>query len=317
MLFFILAPIVSTFSPLLSIIPLYISVQSIFDGVTGNYIKDSCFMVYKNKKIKVNDKKVKVNMLMQKNIDLVKMFKLIFKKDKRASFINEAYKMFEQLPQIKNNEIIKYGCQSHSITYNLLKSLEKNGYIQNLEKELVGKKTLLIEEIAMGIKPTFKKRKVYNMCFELTNKKINKEAFLELSNKREENYEKNNGIESSSLDSIKKQENLKISQLQQQIKSLDNSINAMILQFQPYMTIPQVNNEITKILEKNKEIDSLQIVDSITDYKRVVEMKQSLLYFLENEIKVINNEKDQNTQEIQVENLEIDQQENNVGGMHR
>ena len=56
---------------------------------------------------------------------------------------------------------------------------------------------------------------------------------------------------------------------------------------QPYMQIPKVNHEISKVIEKNNEINSSQIIDSLNDYKTVVEIKQSLLSYLEKADKFI------------------------------
>jgi hypothetical protein len=56
---------------------------------------------------------------------------------------------------------------------------------------------------------------------------------------------------------------------------------------QPYMQIPKVNREISKVIEKNNEINSSQIIDSLNDYKTVVEIKQSLLNYLEQADKFI------------------------------
>lgn len=71
-----------------------------------------------------------------------------------------------------------------------------------------------------------------------------------------------------------------ISQLREQISEYDKQITTLLTSMQPYMQIPKVNREISKIVEKNNEINSSQIIDSLNDYKTVVEIKQSLLTYL-------------------------------------
>ena len=62
----------------------------------------------------------------------------------------------------------------------------------------------------------------------------------------------------------------------------------LIANMQPYMQIPKVNREISKVIEKNNEINSSQIIDSLNDYKTVAEIKQSLLTYLGQANKFIN-----------------------------
>lgn len=78
-----------------------------------------------------------------------------------------------------------------------------------------------------------------------------------------------------------------ISQLKEQISTYDKQITTLLANMQPYMQIPKVNREISKVIEKNNEINSSQIIDSLNDYKTVVEIKQSLLSYLEQANKFI------------------------------
>ena len=78
-----------------------------------------------------------------------------------------------------------------------------------------------------------------------------------------------------------------ISQLKEQIENYNNQINTLIGNMQPYMQIPKVNQEISKVIEKNNEINSSKIIDSLNDFKTVVEIKQSLLSYLEKADKFI------------------------------
>lgn len=82
-------------------------------------------------------------------------------------------------------------------------------------------------------------------------------------------------------------EQVEIDQLKEQIEKYNSQINTLLANMQPYMQIPKVNREISKIIEKNNEINSSQIIDSLNDYKTVIEIKQSLLTYLEQANKFI------------------------------
>ena len=82
-------------------------------------------------------------------------------------------------------------------------------------------------------------------------------------------------------------EQVEIDQLKEQIEKYNSQINTLLANMQPYMQIPKVNREISKVIEKNNEINSSQIIDSLNDYKTVVEIKQSLLTYLEQANKFI------------------------------
>lgn len=82
-------------------------------------------------------------------------------------------------------------------------------------------------------------------------------------------------------------EQAEIDQLKEQIEKYNSQINTLLANMQPYMQIPKVNREISKVIEKNNEINSSQIIDSLNDYKTVVEIKQSLLTYLEQADKFI------------------------------
>lgn len=82
-------------------------------------------------------------------------------------------------------------------------------------------------------------------------------------------------------------EQAEIDQLKEQIEKYNSQINTLLANMQPYMQIPKVNREISKVIEKNNEINSSQIIDNLNDYKTVVEIKQSLLTYLEQANKFI------------------------------
>lgn len=107
-------------------------------------------------------------------------------------------------------------------------------------------------------------------------------------------------------------EKAEIEQLKEQIEKYNSQINTLLANMQPYMQIPKVNREISKVIEKNNEINSSQIIDSLNDYKTVVEIKQSLLTYLEQANKFIKDNVgkqqeaviEQQTQSVQQDNTQ-------------
>ncbi len=103
-------------------------------------------------------------------------------------------------------------------------------------------------------------------------------------------------------------EQAEIEQLKEQIEKYNSQINTLLASMQPYMQIPKVNREISKVIEKNNEINSSQIIDSLNDYKTVVEIKQSLLTYLEQADKFIKDNVGKQQEPIEQQPV---QQENN------
>ena len=93
-----------------------------------------------------------------------------------------------------------------------------------------------------------------------------------------------------------------IIQLKEQISAYNKQITTLLSNLQPYMQIPKVNQEISKVIEKNNEINSSQIIDSLQDYKTVVEIRQSLLPYLEQANKFIKENVEKQQAQIQAEN---------------
>ncbi len=104
-------------------------------------------------------------------------------------------------------------------------------------------------------------------------------------------------------------EQAEIEQLKEQIEKYNSQINTLLSNLQPYMQIPKVNQEISKVIEKNNEINSSKIIDSLNDYKNVVEIKQSLLTYLEQADKSIKD--NVRKQQEPIEQQQPVQQENN------
>lgn len=104
------------------------------------------------------------------------------------------------------------------------------------------------------------------------------------------------------------QEQEQINQLKGQIQQYDNQIAMLLANIQPYMQIPKVNQEISKVVAKNDEINSSQIIDSLQDYKSVVEIKQTLVAYLEQANKFIkDNVEKQQHQPVQPQPVQQEQ----------
>lgn len=105
-------------------------------------------------------------------------------------------------------------------------------------------------------------------------------------------------------------EQAEIEQLKEQIEKYDGQINTLLATMQPYMQIPKVNREISKVIEKNNEINSSQIIDSLNDYKTVVEIKQSLLTYLEQADKFIKDNVGKQQEQVAQQQTQPVQQDN-------
>lgn len=88
-------------------------------------------------------------------------------------------------------------------------------------------------------------------------------------------------------DNYPEKEQEQIEQLKVQLSNCDNQIEKLISNMQPYMQIPKVSREISKVIEKNNEINLSQTTDSINSYKIIIEAKQSLIAYLEQANKFI------------------------------
>ncbi len=84
-------------------------------------------------------------------------------KESSEIFMAEAEKLFDGLEPGET-----YSTRSHAMTYQLLRRMEKEGKIQNLQREEAGKSRLILESLATGnFKAIFrnKKQKMYNISF--------------------------------------------------------------------------------------------------------------------------------------------------------
>ena len=105
-------------------------------------------------------------------------------------------------------------------------------------------------------------------------------------------------------------EKAELDQLKEQIEKYNSQINTLLANMQPYMQIPKVNREISKVIEKNNEINSSQIIDSLNDYKTVVEIKQSLLTYLEQADKFIKDNVGKQQEQVAQQQTQPVQQDN-------
>lgn len=164
------------------------------DGVVGNSIKNSFFMISKNKKInmgtKEEPKNIKVDLLSQ---DLMTPLNRFINARKNVSlnkntttelYLLEALNAFQQLETSDKY----YGTRSQSATYMLLRKMVKEGYISDLEKTSAGTSKLRIEKLAFGAKTEDKygniipnkEHDMYNIIFKRTNKPLDYEALKEI-----------------------------------------------------------------------------------------------------------------------------------------
>ena len=144
----------------------------------NNYIKDSIINVG-------NDDVVKQN-FSSPNTVLTCM--LAPKKQKAAMLFMQEINFLLQANKTRNvngkEERIKYSTNSQKMTKTALELMEKKGYISNLEIESSKKKRLFFEKIAMGnITGITKKEDMYNMSFNITDKKIDEKAIKKLIRK--------------------------------------------------------------------------------------------------------------------------------------
>lgn len=115
--------------------------------------------------------------------------------------------------------------------------------------------------------------------------KENYKKVVEKTNARKERQAL--GITQEEIKLAQQQNQEQINQLKEQISSYNNQIDMLLANMQPYMQIPKVNQEISKVVAKNNEINSSQIIDSLNDYKNVFAIKQSLVSYLEKADKFI------------------------------
>ena len=89
-----------------------------------------------------------------------------------------------------------------------------------------------------------------------------------------------------------------VSELQKQISTYDTYMKKLLSNMQQYMEIPVINQEISKVIKKNNELNSPQIIDSIYGYKRLAEIKKALSLYLEKVDEYIKNniEKEQDSE---------------------
>ena len=142
--------------------------SKLMDDIRGNDIKDSIFSVTRSGYIHQNTL-----------ARPLRFFSLITGKDKQQKFTEEALNMFTEVKdKDKNGEPIKYNTKSQILTLSLLKKLQRNGYVENLEYKESGHSRLITEKLLLGnIKDIFKSKKhpMYDISFNLTDKERKKE----------------------------------------------------------------------------------------------------------------------------------------------
>lgn len=162
---------------LIAVVPALISSSKFLDDISGNKVKNSIFSVYKNGKIFQNALAHPLRML------------AIGKdKDKEKRFTEEALSMFMQMDvRDKKGNLKKYNTKSQAKTLFLLKTLQRHGYIQNLNYEKAGQMHLLVEKLQLGNKKGLdKKHQMYKINFNLTDKDRNIDDLMVLAHLKSE-----------------------------------------------------------------------------------------------------------------------------------
>jgi ribosomal protein S8 len=162
-----------------AVIPTLVVASKVVDDISGNKVKDSIFSVYSDGRIYQNS-----------TAHPLKMLSIARDENKAKRFEEEALTMFTQLNNTnKKGEEMTYKTKSQPMTLFLLRMLQKNGYITNLESKKAEKKRLFFEKLFMGnLKDINKKTQMYNISFNLTDKERNKEELINIfSGKKKDN----------------------------------------------------------------------------------------------------------------------------------
>ena len=183
---------------LLSFSVMVVSAARLKGDVEGNFIKKSIFSASRNGKITQDTLR-----------HPLKFLKILGNKNKMDLLIKEEYNMFKQLKRCDSKgNIINYNTLSQGLTVKLLKDLERLGYIENLEYIKSKKSNLFFEKLLIGNNSKSKNKKnMYNITFNVTDKKIDDELFLSINEQRQ--VTKDN-IDSSYNPSMKLQEKMDI-----------------------------------------------------------------------------------------------------------
>lgn len=180
-------------------IPTLVVASKVVDDISGNKVKDSIFSVYSDGRIYQNS-----------TAHPLKMLSIARDENKAKRFEEEALTMFTQLNNTnKKGEEMTYRTKSQPMTLFLLRMLQKNGYITNLESKKAEKKRLVFEKLFMGnLKDIGKKTQMYNISFNLTDKDRNKEDLLNVFNKKKEEVKTEEYQKVVKQEEIKKEENI-------------------------------------------------------------------------------------------------------------
>ena len=180
-------------------IPTLVVASKVVDDISGNKVKDSIFSVYSDGRIYQNS-----------TAHPLKMLSIARDENKAKRFEEEALTMFTQLNNTnKKGEEMTYRTKSQPMTLFLLRMLQKNGYITNLESKKAEKKRLVFEKLFMGnLKDIGKKTQMYNISFNLTDKDRNKEDLLNVFNKKKEEVKTEEYQKVVKQEEIKKEENV-------------------------------------------------------------------------------------------------------------
>ncbi len=160
------------------VVSAYLNARWLQDSMFENYIKDSIFILVKDKKKKskksVNSEIDQIDYKIAQDPISPQVLKAILTStDKKNDFFRQqAFKTFKQLKSHdENGKEIVYGMESQALTYYLLKKMAKLGYIKDLKQEKIGEKKLIVEKVTMGnlksLRDLNKKHTVLRMSFKI------------------------------------------------------------------------------------------------------------------------------------------------------
>ena len=146
---------------ILSVLPIVVCCSRGIDHAKGNMVKGSVFSAYRSGRIR------------QYGLcHPIRILSFVFDKDKTNRFLDEAITTFTQLKQFdSNDEPMTYNVFSQAMTLQLLRRMEREGYVCNLSYQKAKKSRLILPKLYMGRLPDFKKKyQMYNISFNLTDK---------------------------------------------------------------------------------------------------------------------------------------------------
>lgn len=144
-------------------------------AITGEYIKDSMVNVTKD------------DLIVQNLTSPSIVGSIMLSSDKKSMLMMQELNFLLQADRYKEvngeKQRVNYHTRSQALTYKMLKTIQESGFIENLEREEVGKDRLISAKLLLGnlkLKTLLKKERMYNITFNITDKEITDKDILEL-----------------------------------------------------------------------------------------------------------------------------------------